>query len=277
MQPQLMPVPFYEDIMVLVNHEQQPFVAMKPVVENMGLDWKSQQVKLIEKFNSTRVIITSVAEDGKPRDMVCLPLRKLPAFLYSINPEKVKPALRDKIRRYQEECDEALWNYWSKGSAQQGSASQPDYSHLNYHRMASSLLSKLQKESNPESRRFIYQQLCQVSEKLNIQAPALAGIGKEASPDHASPLLEVFWEAFEFMQNKHTLNHSRNPQFIAINLLQMLEACAKEKIKAPDYMDLRRVLKASLAPKFVAIKTVNSQHQQTSIKCWVFETSSSEP
>ncbi|ASJ24296.1 P22_AR_N domain containing protein [Laribacter hongkongensis] len=35
--------------------------------------------------------------------MVCLPLRKLPAWLYSINHNKVKPELQDKIVRYQNE------------------------------------------------------------------------------------------------------------------------------------------------------------------------------
>ncbi|WP_454837667.1 phage antirepressor N-terminal domain-containing protein [Pseudomonas mohnii] len=117
MQPQLMPVPFYEDTVVLVGQGNKPYVAMKPIVTNMGLDWHSQLTKINERFQTTKVEITSVAEDGKLRPMTCLPLRKLPAWLYSISPNKVKTELRDKIIRYQEECDDALWDYRTKGCA----------------------------------------------------------------------------------------------------------------------------------------------------------------
>ena len=51
------------------------------------------------------------------QDTLCMPVRKLPAFFASINPNKVRPELRDRIRLYQDECDDALWNYWTKGQA----------------------------------------------------------------------------------------------------------------------------------------------------------------
>jgi hypothetical protein len=110
---QLIPVMFGGDTLVLADQNGQPYVVMRPLVSAMGLDWRSQHVKITEKFRSTVVEITTVAEDGKPRTMICLPLRKLPGWLYSINPGKVAPALRAKIVRFQEECDEVLWRHWS--------------------------------------------------------------------------------------------------------------------------------------------------------------------
>lgn len=110
---QLIPVMFGDDTLVLADQNGQPYVVMRPLVNAMGLDWRSQHVKITEKFRSTVVEITTVAEDGKPRTMICLPLRKLPGWLYSINPGKVAPALRAKIVRFQEECDEVLWRHWS--------------------------------------------------------------------------------------------------------------------------------------------------------------------
>lgn len=110
---QLIPVMFGNDTLVLADQNGQPYVVMRPLVNAMGLDWRSQHVKITEKFRSTVVEITTVAEDGKPRTMICLPLRKLPGWLYSINPGKVAPALRAKIVRFQEECDEVLWRHWS--------------------------------------------------------------------------------------------------------------------------------------------------------------------
>ena len=38
----------------------------------------------------------------------------------TISPNKVKPELKDTIIKYQDECDDALWSYWSgKLSARQ--------------------------------------------------------------------------------------------------------------------------------------------------------------
>ncbi|SPY32484.1 phage antirepressor N-terminal domain-containing protein [Pasteurella canis] len=49
-----------------------------------------------------------VAEDGRIREMLCMPLKKLNGWLFSINPEKVRSDLKEKVIQYQEECFEAL-------------------------------------------------------------------------------------------------------------------------------------------------------------------------
>ncbi|SFY16168.1 phage antirepressor N-terminal domain-containing protein [Azotobacter vinelandii] len=111
-------VPFRQSKLLLVNHEGQPFVPMKPVVQGMGMDWASQFVKLQGgRFKPTVVEITMVAEDGKQREMTCLPLRKLPGWLMSIHPNKVRPELREGIIAYQNEWDDVLWSYWNDGMA----------------------------------------------------------------------------------------------------------------------------------------------------------------
>ncbi len=108
---------FHGDNLVIVPFNGQPFVAMKPIVESMGLYWSGQQAKLAEKFSSVIQIICTTGSDGKSYEMLCLPLRKLAAWLYSVNPNKVAPELRDKVIAYQEECDDALWDYWNQGFA----------------------------------------------------------------------------------------------------------------------------------------------------------------
>lgn len=47
--------------------------------------------------------------------MVCLALRKLAAWLNTISPNKVKTEIRDRVIRYQNECDDVLYEYWTKG------------------------------------------------------------------------------------------------------------------------------------------------------------------
>ena len=54
--------------------------------------------------------------------MLSMPVRKLPAWLNSINPKKVRPELRAKIELYQAESDDALWNYWINGRAERAKA-----------------------------------------------------------------------------------------------------------------------------------------------------------
>ncbi len=114
MNTQLISVPFYDDMLVLTGEDNEPTVAMKPVVENLGLSWPTQYNKLTEKFGRAISEMNTTGADGKTYQMICLPLRKIAAWLYSINPNKVKPELRDKITRYQNECDDVLWEYWTK-------------------------------------------------------------------------------------------------------------------------------------------------------------------
>lgn len=94
------------------------YVAMRPIVENIGIDWTGQSVKLRnqkEKFNCRD--ISMVAADGKVRKLLCLPLQKMNGWLFSINPERVRADIKDKLIQYQEECFTVLYDYWTKGEA----------------------------------------------------------------------------------------------------------------------------------------------------------------
>ncbi|WP_335899230.1 phage antirepressor N-terminal domain-containing protein, partial [Salmonella enterica] len=53
--------------------------------------------------------------DNQRRSVICLALRKLSAWLNTISPNKVRPEIRERVIRYQEECDDVLYEYWTKG------------------------------------------------------------------------------------------------------------------------------------------------------------------
>ena len=98
-------VPFNGQQIITAMAAGVAYVAMKPIVENLGMSWSTQQTKLmkqISKFNC--VHMNMVAADGKLRKLLCLPLKKLNGWLFSINPEKVRADIRDKLIQYQEEC-----------------------------------------------------------------------------------------------------------------------------------------------------------------------------
>ncbi|ESK41081.1 hypothetical protein P256_00066 [Acinetobacter nectaris CIP 110549] len=106
-------VPFHSAELLIIEYNGQPYTPMKPIVEGMGLAWQSQHEKLKNRFNSTITEIMMVAQDGKQRLMTCLPLKKLFGWMMTISPNKVKPELKDTIIKYQNECDDVLWDYWT--------------------------------------------------------------------------------------------------------------------------------------------------------------------
>lgn len=112
-------VPFNGQQIITAVAAGVTYVAMRQIVENIGIDWTGQSVKLRkmkDKFNCRD--ISMVAADGKLRKLLCLPLKKLNGWLFSINPEKVRADIRDKLIQYQEECFTVLHDYWAKGNAE---------------------------------------------------------------------------------------------------------------------------------------------------------------
>ena len=112
----MMTVPFHGDSLYVVNHNGEPYVPMKPVVEGMGMTWQSQHRKLMERFKTCIIeMMIQLPGDTQRRLVICLALRKLAGWLQTINPNKVKPEIRDRVIQYQEECDDVLYEYWTKG------------------------------------------------------------------------------------------------------------------------------------------------------------------
>ena len=116
---QLQTMSFHGDEVITFEQDGEPYVAMRRVVENLDMSWGSQRDKLTsqrKKFNCTD--IGTVGADGKARQMLSIPVKKLPLWLATINPNKITdPAKREKIELYQEESATALFNYWHNGVA----------------------------------------------------------------------------------------------------------------------------------------------------------------
>lgn len=107
-------VPFHGADLYVVNHNGEPYTPMKPIVDGMGMDWMGQYTKLKQRF-AKGIEEISIPTAGGIQKMICLALRKLAAWLNTISPNKVKPEIRDNVIRYQEECDDVLYAYWTKG------------------------------------------------------------------------------------------------------------------------------------------------------------------
>jgi len=66
-------IDFYGNSISLINKDNIKYVAMKPIVEDIGLDWSGQQKKLSEnqeKFSYRHISTTGA--DGKEYNMLCI-------------------------------------------------------------------------------------------------------------------------------------------------------------------------------------------------------------
>ncbi|HAK9399260.1 TPA: phage antirepressor Ant, partial [Salmonella enterica subsp. enterica serovar Typhimurium] len=71
-------VPFNGQQIITAMAAGVAYVAMKPIVENLGMSWGTQQQKLMKQLDKFNCIhMNMVAADGKLRKLLCLPLKKL--------------------------------------------------------------------------------------------------------------------------------------------------------------------------------------------------------
>lgn len=109
-------IDFYGDKLDVVEMEDgKPGLIARRLVENLGLSWSSQSEKLKDPHYRCSVIGTP--SQGGIQETTIIPLNRINAYLYGINPNKVREDLQEKIRLYQDECADVLYNYWAKGYA----------------------------------------------------------------------------------------------------------------------------------------------------------------
>lgn len=107
---QVQNIQFHGQTVPVFTQNQIQYAAMRPICENIGLSWDSQfkKIQRNEILNSTVVMMTTVAPDGKNREMLCLPIEYLNGWLFGIDVNRVKPEIRDNLLRYQRECFKVL-------------------------------------------------------------------------------------------------------------------------------------------------------------------------
>jgi hypothetical protein len=288
----LIDVVYNNDRLVLADQKGDPWVVMRPLVAAMGLNWAGQYQKIAEKFGAVVGEIQTTGGDGKQYSMICLPLRKLPAWLYSVNPEKLAPELREKVIRYQEECDEVLWRHWSGTYLPQNNMNpwQADPLGMGRRREISQLLEQISKAKTQGQALGLYDLYLQACAGMDVQPQALETLAPiMLGPDTGKDSMDVarFWAAFHHLDAIHaangvrsTLNHSRTPGLIAVNLNEFCDLAAKLHVDTPKLPELKKALKESQSHRFLAVKSVSSairfrdggkSDTPMTMHCWIFK------
>lgn len=108
-------VPFHGSNLFIIEHNGEPYTPMRAIVEGIGMDWSYQSRKLANNTSRWSVaVIATVTSDNKERKTTCIPLRKLFGWLQTLQPNRIRDDIRESVIQYQNECDDVLWQYWSK-------------------------------------------------------------------------------------------------------------------------------------------------------------------
>ncbi len=105
--------------------EETQSIVIKDICEHIGLKFRTQydKIKLDESYESKLI---KVQTKGGLQEVFTIPLSKLNGWLFSINPNKVKPEVKQKLIEYKKECFNVLNNYFNNGIAINHRASQTD-------------------------------------------------------------------------------------------------------------------------------------------------------
>jgi hypothetical protein len=113
-------VDFHGRHLELIGRDGEPYVAMKPFVEAMGLAWAPQHRKLTDepdRWCVTTMVIVQTG-DGKAREVTCIPLSHLPAWMNTLQTSRMgNPGAVEIVKLFQAESDAVLWHHWRQGKA----------------------------------------------------------------------------------------------------------------------------------------------------------------
>lgn len=104
-------VAFRGERLTLAFHDGEPYVAIRPICERLGISWPAQFRKLTASENDWRSCLMAMPSDGGAQETVGLHLVDLPLWLASISPAKVKPELREALLTYRRECALVLFHH----------------------------------------------------------------------------------------------------------------------------------------------------------------------
>lgn len=112
-------IPFHGGVMIAQKSDDgEIHAALKPICENIGIDFNGQKQRLERTPWATMCIIHTVASDGKRRDMTAVNRKTLTMWLATIDTNRLSnEQARQNVTVYQKEAAEALDKYFNDGGA----------------------------------------------------------------------------------------------------------------------------------------------------------------
>lgn len=120
------------EISAVTDENNNIFVPVKPICQAIGVQFEAQYHRMSRHYILSSVMSTmdTTGADGKTYEMVCLPVKHICGWLYSINPGKVAPEAKQKVLDYREEVNDILTSYFFGGSLRQIEVNQAEIREL---------------------------------------------------------------------------------------------------------------------------------------------------
>lgn len=106
-------------VLVPIEGQAEPviYVPVRPLVEYLGLDWRSQRHRIsrdpvLSEAVQGVVIMTPPSDAGRgggPQTMLALPIELLHGWLFGVDVNRAKPELQERLHLYRRECFAVLW------------------------------------------------------------------------------------------------------------------------------------------------------------------------
>lgn len=119
-------VSFNNQTITAFMNNGEPVIAMKPIVENMGLAWNGQFEKIKRHpVMSKGIRVIRTPSNGGEQEVLCLPLKMLNGWLFGIDSSRVKAEIKDSVIAYQEKCFDVLAEYFGMAQKPQPTTEAP--------------------------------------------------------------------------------------------------------------------------------------------------------
>src|SRR5262252_3289280 len=106
-------ITFHDDQITVWLHDGQPYVAVKPICERLGIDWASQHHRINrDPVLAKGMVVITIPSAGGLQQTVALQLRLLPGFLFGIDRTRIDDDAQDRLDLYREECFTVLFEHF---------------------------------------------------------------------------------------------------------------------------------------------------------------------
>lgn len=262
-------VPFHDIDILTIKVGGEIYVAMKDVCDGIGLQWNKQREKILSNpvlGPAHHLRVVQVPGDIQQREIFTLPIQYLNGWLMTINPNKVKESIREPLIDYQRECSMVLHNYWTKGVAVNPRKVAEIVGLGDY---AARLRVEISEQHNPVIRASLYAQMRDVNDALGQPTPDIEHYTRQI--ESSSNVIDLF-EYYRILCVKHDVNHSSDPDVIAIEPESFSGLCQRVFQESLPVAELGRQVKESIEHPYIASDFITSCITGQIVYCWIFGT-----
>jgi hypothetical protein len=113
MNSTLVAVNFNNQSLLVTMVNDVPHVALKPICENLGIDWEGQRQKIMRHpILSEGACMIKAPSNGGIQEMLMLPIRMLNGWLFGVDSSRVNANAKEAVIKYQRECFDVLANHF---------------------------------------------------------------------------------------------------------------------------------------------------------------------